>query len=167
MIVVPRPLAHPLNATPPSGQISHQNAGKTLRRLNLHPHQGLQQNRPGLLHAVAEGQPPGQPEGELIGVHVMVAPVVKHSPEIDHGKAGQPAARRRFLDAFLDRWNKGTGNRPAENLVDELKTCAQGQRLQADPAVAKLSVASALLLMPALGARRWRGSSPGKAPWAP
>ena len=122
MTVVPRPLAHSLNTAAPPGQIAHENAGKTLRRLNLHPHQRFQQNRPGLLHAVAESPPSGQSEGELIGVHVMVAAVVKHSPEIDHGKAGQPAMRRRFLNAFLHRRNKGPRNRPAENLVDELET---------------------------------------------
>src|ERR1700733_523094 len=31
--------AHPLNAAPPSGQVSHQNTGTTLRRLTFHPHQ--------------------------------------------------------------------------------------------------------------------------------
>src|ERR1700761_5588097 len=82
----------------------------------------------------------------------MVAPVKKHSPEVNHGKSGQPAPRCGFLDAFLYRRNKSARNCPAENLVDELKPSTQRQRFQTDPAVAKLPVTPALLLMPALGA---------------
>ena len=60
--------------------------------------------------------------------------------------AGEESVLRCFDNSLLHRGNELFRNRSAKNLVDEFKSVAARRRFDLDVAIAKLTVAAALLL---------------------
>src|SRR5205807_8850994 len=80
----------------------------------------------------------------------MVAAVVEDYAEIHHRIPGKVAAGCRFNNALFHGRNVVLGNGSAKDVIHKLKVLAALQRLHLDLAVAILSVAAALLLVPSL-----------------
>ena len=70
--------------------------------------------------------------------------------EIDHRIAGEKTAQTRVLDALFNRRHELARDRSAEDVVDELELAAARQRFELHLAVAELTVAAGLLLVPAV-----------------
>ena len=58
----------------------------------------------------------------------MVLAVEELDLEVDHGEAGDEAPQPRVLDALLDRGDEVLGDRPAEDVVDELEVARRAGR---------------------------------------
>src|SRR4029079_17968496 len=78
----------------------------------------------------------------------MERSVVDRGTKIDHRIAGEETTQPRILDAFFNRGNELTWDRAAENVDHELELAAPWQRFEPHLAVAELSVAAGLLLVP-------------------
>src|SRR4029077_4158782 len=86
---------------------------------------------------------PGDLEGDLRRVDVVVLPVDERHAHVDHRIAGLDAVLERLFDTFLDSRDVFRGNVPALDLVDELKALA-GRRLELDLDAPELSRAAGL-----------------------
>src|ERR1700752_1979190 len=86
----------------------------------------------------------------LVRIDGVITAVDKRDLKIDKRIAGDGAARGSLNDAFFDRGPKVLRHRAAKDLIDPLKSTATRQRLEDHLAIAKLSSAAGLFLMPAL-----------------
>ena len=86
----------------------------------------------------------------LVGIDGVIRAVDQLHFEIDQRITGDRSAVRGFDDSFFDRRPKLLRHRAAEDLVFENKPAAARQRLKDDFAIAKLSAAAGLFLVPAL-----------------
>ena len=139
------------NAAAPRAEVAHQVAGVLIRRIDFHVHDGLEQRRPRLFHGLLERQRAGNLESDIRRIHVVIFAIVENGPEIRHGKSREVAARGGIANALLDRRNPVFGDRPAENIVDELDALAALDRLHLDAAHAELAVAARLFFVLAFG----------------
>ena len=100
----------------------------------------------GVLH----GHGPGDLEGHLRGVDVVVRAVGQGDPDVDHGVAGQDPVGQGLLDPGVDGRDVLLGDDAARDLVDELVAPAGAGGLQADDHMAVLTPATGLADVPAL-----------------
>src|SRR5436305_5848025 len=77
----------------------------------------------------------------------MIGAVVEDDPEIDYGKSGEITAAGGVFDSLFYRGDEVLGDGAAEDVVDEFKFSATGQRLHLYFAIAVLAVAAGLLLV--------------------
>src|SRR4051794_33692808 len=80
----------------------------------------------------------------------MVRAIVDRDFEIDNGIAGQISIASGLNDAFLDGRHEVSRYGATEDFIGKAEFLSSFERLHANPAVAKLTVASSLLFVPAL-----------------
>ena len=94
----------------------------------------------------------GDLERHIRRIDVMIGAIVKRRFDIDHWITGEVAARHRFSNPLLHRRDIIPRDRAADDLVDEFKPAAMGQRFDFDPSIAKLAMSAGLFFLPSLGA---------------
>ena len=113
-------------------------------RRHGHLHDRLEQHRAGRPQRLLDRHGPGDLEGHLRGVHVVVGPVGEGDPDVDRRVAGQDAGGERLLDPGVDRGDVLLGDDAAADLVDELVAAPGPGGLGADDHVAVLAPATGL-----------------------
>src|SRR6202034_770700 len=98
----------------------------------------LQEHRPRLLHAFAEGETRRHLERHLARIHFVIAAVEDCYLDVDHGISGEKSASSRLANALLNRRDVLTWNCAAEDVVFKHHAASAGQRLHANLAVAVL-----------------------------
>src|SRR5690606_6107181 len=106
--------------------------------------------RIGELRRLLESERAGDLEGDLGRVYAVVAAEEALRLEVDHREAGDHAALRRLLDSLVDGGDELAGDDAADDRVDEVVPLTPSARAEPDVAVADLSAAAALLLVPAV-----------------
>ena len=99
----------------------------------------LKPSEPAILKLISE-----RVDGVVLAVEALDA-------DVDDGEAVDAAVAHRLLDALLDRGDELAGDRPADDLVDELEAGPAVEGLDPQPRHAELAVAAGLLLVLALG----------------
>jgi hypothetical protein len=78
----------------------------------------------------------------FVGVHVVVTAVVDGDLDIDYWIAGDQTVVSSLPDALLDRRNEVLGYGTSDDLTVKGEAAASLKRLELNPAVAKLALAS-------------------------
>ncbi len=115
--------------------------------VDLDLHDGFEENGTRLLHGFLEGQRAGDFERDVRGIDVVIFAVVEDGAEIHDWESCQEAPGGGVANSSFDGRNPVLGDRPAENIVDELNSLATFDGLHFDAADTKLSVAAGLLFV--------------------
>src|SRR6202022_2497604 len=118
------PAFHAEDLAAPRGQVPEDLTHEFLGHDDLALHDRLEQRRLTLVHAVLGRHRPGDGEGHLVGVDLVVRAVDQGRLDVDHREARQHAAVERLDDALLAPGGVFLGDRAADDLVDELEALA-------------------------------------------
>ena len=141
---------HPLQPAAPRVEVAVHRADRVVGHRHLELHDRLEQHGIGLLVRLFERHRPGDLEGHLRGVDVVLHAVDEQDADALHGRAGELAVLHRLAHALVDRGPVALRDDAADDLVDELVAelaVLRRQRLEHDRAVAELAAAAGLLLV--------------------
>src|SRR5919109_4319578 len=125
-------------------EISHDVAEVLLRGHDLDGHDRLEELRLRPLHRVLERHRPGDLEGHLARVDLVVRAVDELDDDVHDRVAGEDPRLHRLLDPEVDGRDVLARDAAAGDLVDELVALARLGRLEVDDRVAELAAATRL-----------------------
>src|SRR5882762_6206910 len=146
-------LARRLHADDPPAaavQVADDVAGVIRGGRDLHGHDGLEQDRPGVHEHLLEPHRRRDLKRHVGGVHVMGGAVIEGDLHVHHRIAGDYPLLHAVADALLDGGDEVARDRAAEDVVDEFEPAPALHGLDAQPRVAVLAAPPGLLLVLAL-----------------
>src|SRR5215510_10011067 len=142
---------HTDNFSPTAVQITNHIPHAFVRDRYFHVHDRFENHRLGLLNGAFETEGPGDLERHVRRVYIVIGTVIEPHAYIDHRISGDNASGHRFLDPLLDRRNIVSWNGAANNLINEFKTLALGERFYLNPGIAVLASSAGLFFQSSLG----------------
>src|SRR5215831_9639131 len=115
----PRPRRHPLDLSAPAVEVPDHIAHEFFRGYHFGAHDRFEQHRAAGARGFLERHRASDLEGDLAGVHLVVAAVEGLDFDVHHWVAGDHPVLHRLDDALFHRRDVLLGHHPADDLVVE------------------------------------------------